>query len=160
MNKHKKATALIERAMNNSSLDELQDIVIFQDTTGLYQLFNQYSIKKTSPNDFIVTTRTSYTTHTFYSLKNAVTWCIFDKQNKVYESNRIVTLDRQIGGLEVNLAIHKKLFEKAKNNEDKLIYVAKLGEDRMKKNAIASELYSYIESSKNWQIKRFNKKPA
>lgn len=160
MSKHKKAAALLERAMDSNSLNELQDIIIFQDTDGLYQLFNFYIIEKKSLNDFVVTTKTSYTTHTFYTLKNAVTWCIFDKQNKVYESNRIITLDNQIGGLEVDLAIHKKLFEKSKNIEDKLIYVAKLGEDRIKKNAIAEELHSYVVSSKNWQIKRFNKKPA
>ncbi len=160
MSKHKKAAALLERAMDSNSLNELQDIVIFQDTDGLYQLFNYYIIEKKSLNDFVVTTKTSHTTHIFYTLKNAVTWCIFDKQNKVYESKRIITLDNQIGGLEVDLAIHKKLFEKAKNIEDKLIYVAKLGEDRIKKNAIADELHSYVVSSKNWQIKRFNKKPA
>jgi hypothetical protein len=101
----------------------------------------------------------TYTEKVFYTLKNAVTWCTYDKRNKFYESNRIVELDNRLGGLEVDISIHYKLFKTVKDDNDKLIYLAKLNEDRTKKRSFTTELTRYVEESKTWQQKRFNLKP-
>jgi hypothetical protein len=44
--------------------------------------------------------------------------------------------------------------------DDKLIYLAKLGEEKMKKRQIYDELGRYIATSKSWQTNRFNTKPV
>ena len=63
-----------------------------------------------------------------------------------------------LSSLEVHISIHSKLFKKAKKTEDKLIYLAKLNQDKLQKTAMSEELSKYIQSSYNWQQKRFGLK--
>lgn len=157
----KKRDALnkLEKFISTDIIGNLQDVVIYQDNDGSYQLFNLYRISKGSDKEFIVTMNHTYTQKVFYTLKNAVTWCTYDKRNKFYESNRIEELDNKLGGLEVDISIHYKLFKTVKDDNDKLIYLAKLNEDRGKKRRFTTELSRYVEESKNWQQKRFSLKP-
>ena len=148
-----------ERVEKDSIISNLQEVIIFQEEDGTYQLFNKYRITKLSEFEFNVSAYRSATTNNFYTLKNAVTWCIFDKQNKVYETNRISELDKKLGGIDVDISIHTRLFKKNKDMTTKLIYLSKLTEDKLKKRIITTELYTYILESKRWQIQRFNRKP-
>ena len=150
----------LEKFIKSTFLDELEDVIIFQDTDGSYQLFNSYHIAKTVKNEYIVTMTTTFTTHTFNELKNAVAWCTFDKRNMLYESNRILKLDNLLAGLDVDISLHTKIFKNTKNTDDKLIFLAKLSEDKLKKKRITDELYTYVSDSKRWQIKRFDRKPV
>jgi hypothetical protein len=68
-------------------------------------------------------------------------------------------LDNLLAGLEVDISLHSKMFKNAKNTDDKLIFLSKLSEDKLKKQQITYELYTYINDSKKWQTKRFNTKP-
>jgi hypothetical protein len=159
MIKKNKAAASIDKLMKSDALGELEDIIIFQNNDGSYELFNGYVITRSIDNAYVVTMLTTHTTHTFYTLKNAVTWCIFDKRNMIYESNRIIILDNLQGGLEVDIALHSKMFKNTRNSDNKLIFLAKLNEDKMKKKQINDELFVYINNSKKWQTHRFNRKP-
>ena len=103
---------------------------------------------------------TTFTTHTFNELKNAVAWCTFDKRNMLYQADRILKLDNLLAGLEVDISLHTKIFKNTKNTDDKLIFLAKLSEDKIKKKKITDELYTYVSDSKRWQTKRFDRKPA
>jgi hypothetical protein len=51
------------------------------------------------------------------------------------------------------------LYKKAKTPDDKLIYLAKLNEDRLRKKSVIKELEEYVSESNIWQSKRFNRKP-
>ena len=157
--KKRDALKKLDKFISTDIIGNLQDVVIYQDQDGSYQLFNTYRIAKGSDKEFIVTMNHTYTEKVFYTLKNAVTWCTYDKRNKFYESNRIVELDNRLGGLEVDISIHYKLFKTVKDDNDKLIYLAKLNEDRTKKRSFTTELTRYVEESKIWQQKRFNLKP-
>jgi hypothetical protein len=103
--------------------------------------------------------RTTHTECCFYTLKHAVAWCTFDKRNMVYQARRILQLDRLLSGLEVDISLHTKIFKNTKDSNDKLIFLAKLSEDKMKKKQFTDELYRYINDSKKWQTQRFNRKP-
>jgi len=157
--KKRDALKKLDKFISTDIIENLQDVVIYQDQDGSYQLFNIYRIAKGPDKEFIVTMNHTYTEKVFYTLKNAVTWCTYDKRNKFYESNRIVELDNRLGGLEVDISIHYKLFKTVKDDNDKLIYLAKLNEDRTKKRSFTTELTRYVEESKTWQQKRFNLKP-
>ena len=61
------------------------EISIFKNQDGSYELFNKYIINKIN-NRYQVNKKVSYTSKNFSTLKNAVTWCIFDKRNKIRES--------------------------------------------------------------------------
>jgi hypothetical protein len=50
------------------------------------------------------------------------------------------------------------MFKKAKKTEDKLIYLAKLNEDKYQKRSMSDELANYIRNSYTWQQQRFGLK--
>ena len=150
----------LEKLMKSDFIDELEDVIIFQNTDGSYELFNTYHINKNVTNEYIVTLSTTFTTHHFYTLKHAVAWCTYDKRNLLYQAQRILLLDNLLSGLEVDISLHTKIFKNTKNSDDKLIFLAKLSEDKLKKRHITDELYTYINDSKRWQNNRFNRKPV
>jgi hypothetical protein len=156
-NRRNKALNKLDKIIRGSDLDTLQDIVVFQNEEGVYEAFGTYRIARGPTGAYRVTIPTTFVEKTAYSLKNAMAWCIFDKQNKIYEADRILELDHNLGGLEVDLAIHQKMFQAAKNDDTRLIYVAKLTQDRERKKQMSDELTKYIDESKRWQDRRFSK---
>jgi sulfur carrier protein ThiS len=88
-------------------------------------------------------------------LKNAVAWCTFEKRNKFYQSTRIEQLDTAIGSINVSINIHQTLIKKSKELDKKMIYIAKLNEERLRRKSMATEMNSYIVESKYWQTKKF-----
>lgn len=149
----------LEKLMKTEILGELEDVIIFQNTDGSYELFNTYIIKKNKQNEYVVNMHTTYTTYHFNSLKHAVAWCTFDKRNMLYQATRILQLDNLLAGVEVDISLHTKIFKNTKNSDDKLIFLAKLNEDKTKKRLFTDEIYRYINDSKKWQTKRFDRKP-
>ena len=150
----------LQKMIPNSEMKSLQDLIIYQESDVSYQLFNRYVINKKTVSEYVVTTTFSDDPYTFNTLKNATAWCIFDKRDKFYEARRILELDNKLGGIDVDIMIHQKLFKKSKTDEDLLIYIAKLNEDRIKKQMIVDELDSYVSESKIWQERRFERKSA
>lgn len=159
MNKRHYPEKQLEKLMKTEILGNLEDVVIFQNTDGSYELFNTYIIKKNKQNEYIVTMHTTYTSYCFYSLKHAVAWCTFDKRNMLYQATRLLQLDNLLAGLEVDISLHTKIFKNTKNSNDKLIFLAKLNEDKTKRKLFTDEIYRYINDSKKWQTKRFDRKP-
>ena len=149
----------LEKLMQTEFVGQLEDVIIFQNTDNSYELFNTYHINKNNTNEYIVKMHTTFTSHNFNTLKHAVAWCTFDKRNLIYQSNRILKLDNLLAGLEVDISLHTKMFKNAKNSDDRLIFLSKLSEDKLKKRQITDELYTYINDSKKWQTKRFDTKP-
>ena len=152
----------IDRKLDNmittSEFAKLQDVVIFQDTDGTYNLFNKYHIRKKDVNNITVSLNNGDDVNSFFSMKNAVCWCVLDKIGKYQLANRVIDLDMHLSSVEVHISIHSKLFKKAKKTEDKLIYLAKLNEDKFQKKSMSEELNKYIVNSYAWQQKRFGLK--
>jgi hypothetical protein len=149
----------LKKVIPADAINNLADLSVLKDTDGSYHLFDKYTIRRIN-DEYIVTVNSFDTTKTFYTLKHAVTWCTFDKRNKILDSNRIYDLDKKVAGLESIIQGHQKLIKTAKNMDDKLIYLAKLGEEKMRKRQLHDELGRYIATSKSWQTSRFNTKPV
>ena len=158
MNKDIDIDTKFERVIGRSAIAKIQDISIFRELDGSYTLFNLYDIAKTTGDEYQVSVKKTHTVHTFYSLKNAVTWCSYDKQNKIVQAKRIIELDQKLCGVDMDVLLHKKLFRTTKNADAKLVYVAKLNEDKIKKAQITRELYRFIDNARSWQQNRFNSK--
>jgi hypothetical protein len=148
----------LDNMIANSEFAKLQDVVIFQDTDGTYNLFNKYHIIKKDVNNITVSLNNGDDVNSFFSMKNAVCWCVLDKIGKYQLANRVIDLDMYLSSVEVHISIHSKLFKKAKKTEDKLIYLAKLNEDKFQKKSMSDELNKYITNSYAWQQKRFGLK--
>jgi hypothetical protein len=149
----------LDNMLSTSEFAKLKDVVIFQDTDGTYNLFNKYHIKKKDVNNIVVSLNNGDDVNSFFSMKNAVCWCVLDKIGKYHLANRVIDLDMHLSSVEVHISIHSKLFKKSKKTEDKLIYLAKLNEDKFQKKAMSEELEKYITHSYIWQHKRFGLKP-
>ena len=148
----------LDKMISNSEFAKLQDVVIFKDTDGTFNLFNKYHIKKKDATDIVVSLNNGDDVNSFFNMKNAVCWCVLDKIGKYQLADRVINLDMHLSSLEVHISIHSKLFKKAKKTEDKLIYLAKLNQDKLQKTAMSEELSKYIQDSYNWQQKRFGLK--
>lgn len=143
----------IETFINKELNVNLSDAAIFKHDDVTYELFNKYIIKKISEYKFLVTT--SYEQKSFSFLKNAVIWCTFKKRDKFYEMKRIEELDILMNSIDVMIEQHTRLSISANVYEDKLIYLAKLNEDKLKKQCMLKEIKDYVSDSKAWQLKKF-----
>jgi hypothetical protein len=139
----------------HKQLEKLQDLVIFRENDGTFNLFGKYIITKVSAIECTVTAPSSGLFLSFSSLRNATAWCIMDKREKLYEARRIKELDSTLTGIDVGLIQHQNLLKKAKTSNDQLIYFAKLTEERLKKKRVVEELNGYVINTKMWQTKRF-----
>ena len=148
----------LENSILRNTIQTLQDISVFQDPNGDYQLFNRYTVRK-SKDGVEVFGPSIVDVLTFNSLKTAVAWCTNDKRVKVSDAKRILELDRCLCGVDADIQQHQKLAKKAKDIDAKLIYLAKLGEDKLKKRLMTAEMDAYVSESRSWQHRRFNAKP-
>ena len=149
----------LKKVIPPDTINNLADLAVFKETDGSYHLFDKYVIRRVN-DEYEVTMYSIDTKKIFYTLKHAVAWCTYDKRNRIVDSNRIYDLDKKVAGLESIIQGHQKLIKSAKNMDDKLIYLAKLGEEKMKKRQLYDELGRYIATSKSWQISRINTKPV
>lgn len=134
------------------------DLAIFKNDDGSYELFNRYKVQKNDQNHYYVTHKYNYDFKVFSKLQHAVTWCIYEKRNKINDSKRIEELDRNISSAEVAIQNHQKLISKSKNLESSLIYMAKLNEEKLKKQAMLEELKGYVLETNYWKNKVFARK--
>ena len=147
-----------ERILSKSSISDIENVLIVRISNNNYHLFGRYFITKKDNNNVVVKLHNGDEVNSFYSMKAAVCWCVFDRRGLYSAANRIINVDRKLSGLEVSISIHKRLFENAKDQDTGLIYLAKLSEERIQKREMTSELNRYITDSYNWQQKQFDLK--
>jgi hypothetical protein len=146
----------IERVIQKDQLRSLEDIVVYQDENGIYQLFETYSIQKVD-SLYVVSGNKMTKNLSFSILKNAVTWCTYDKRNRIIDAKTILELDQQLSRIDSDIIIRQSMIHRTKIADEKLIYIAKLGEDKIRRKQMVKQLDDYIQESKNWQIKRLSK---
>lgn len=135
-------------------VNKIQDLLIVREDDGSYNLFGKFTIARNELGYYVIQTSVEETLD-FSSLKHAVTWCVFNKNKKFKEIKRIHELDTLMGSLDVAIAQHKKLAEKASDRESKEIYLAKLIEEKRKKRLLNEEIDEYVQISKYMQNKQF-----
>lgn len=144
---------LLKRLLSKDELSGLSGIVIIEDGEG-YVLFNQYHICKRK-NMYKLTHFDTYMDLDFFSLRNAIIYATLDKRNKIQEAKSVLSLDRLLEGAMANFDLHSALIQKTKNNENKVLYQAKLQEDKTKKKQILKQLSNYAREVKSWQFRQF-----
>jgi hypothetical protein len=147
----------LTKTIPKKDIEKLQDLSVFREPNGTYSLFNKYKISKTNGLFYVEIDRVADKKE-FNVLKNAVAWCTYDKRNRINDSERILHLDIKLSGIEAEIEVHQKLVKRTKKTEEKLIYLAKLGEEKMERKRINDELTGYVYNSRNWQENRFNSK--
>lgn len=141
--------------MNHTDLSKkIKDLLILKQDDGSYHLFGQYQISKDSTELYNVSWKDDPTLSIkFGQLKYAVTWCVFHKNNKYKDLNKIAELDEILDSLSMIIDNHKRLAEK--NLENRPIHLAKLSEDKLRRKQAQKAMDYYVEYSKYWQNKTF-----
>ena len=140
--------------MNKAYIQKkIKELFIVQEDDGSYNLFGTYVVKP-QPNGGFKVSKHDEDSVEFSTLKYAVTWCVFEKNNKYKERERLCTLDQIINNLEVSMYQHKKLAKKVKGS-DRDIYLAKFLEDKIKKKKAIEEMEQYTSFSRYIQTKKF-----
>lgn len=144
----------LENFFNRELTPRLKDLLIVRGEDGSYHLFGKYKIVRDMHGYFLVyNTKKEHEGIRFSSLKHAVTYCVFEKNNKKDYNKRVVELDDILCSLDAAIAVHKKLLSSRKPIEDKLIFLTKLEEEKRKKRRLSEEMDTYVETSKRWQNK-------
>ena len=140
---------------NKNFIKQTSEISILKQDEGVYELFGKYFISGSKQTGYKVEINHNLDPKNFFMLRNAVTWCIFDKRNKIRECQRIEHLDKALDSIRVMIDWHKNLAGKSKDTEYKLVYLAKLSYDEGKRRILQKELANYILDAKIWQNSRF-----
>lgn len=146
-----------DKMLKKTDVASLKDIMIIQTAPKSYNLFDQYDIRW-EDGLYKVYCITAVDDLVFNALKTAVAWCIFDRRVKVTEAKRILELDRHGYNTIANIEVLTRLVRTAKKDEDKLVYLAKLGEEKLRSRQINEELEGYIHESRVWQMGKFKAK--
>lgn len=155
INTEKKLTKFVINELSTA----LSNVFLFKDKqTNEYWLFNRYYITETSPGIFQVSFTYNDNKQMFNSLKNAMCYCIFDNANKFNETMVIKNLDTLQGGIDVSIYQLKSLIEKTKDFDSKMIFVAKLNEELLRKKRIKIQIDKFIAKAKDLQSNRFKER--
>jgi len=106
---------------------KLQHNIIYE-TDDSYIFYDLYKIVKTSDKLYKVVRFTDLSEYIFTSSRNATTWIILDRYNKIIEARRTHELDKKLSSLDAELMLHKKLqicgaMESREINRDKYLVV-------------------------------------
>ena len=144
----------VEHFFNSSFVKDLIKISIIKNSDGSYELFDKYTITAKNKK-YVVEIKHIWNTLDFYSLQNAVTWCIYCQKNRFIESDRIHSLDKILEGINFSILSLKSKLKKAKTVEAAAIYSDKLSEDEAKQEKLLYELNSYRSQANYWQTHHF-----
>lgn len=154
MTKQDIALNKITQFLKKEFFNKMTDIAMLQNDDGSYEFFNRFTVYPVV-NGYDVHISNTSEVKLFSSLKNALTWCIFENRTKYSQARRIEYLDSMIAGIDVSIQVHKQLLKKSNDVEYKLIYAAKLSEEQTKKRQMIQEMSSFINESNNWQTRKF-----
>lgn len=145
--------------MNKKELvNKIKDLFIVREVDGTYNLFGKYTIIP-DHQSFVVIVQGESESHTFYNLRYAVTWCVFDKNKKYKEVKRVLELDNELVSLDAAIINHERLLLKG-GTENKYIYQAKLYEEKLKKRKLLDEINQFATLSKYMQTRKFQENSA
>ena len=147
--------------MNKQDLyKKINDLLFLKQDDGSYHLFGQYLIKRDIDQLYIVTYLhdPDMLPIKFSQLKYAVTWCVHHKNKKYKDIVKIAELDELLDSLNAVIEHHKQLLKR--NNDKKPIYLAKLGENKLKRKQAQQTMDGYVSYSKYWQDKTFKEYQA
>lgn len=144
----------VENFFNSNFVKDLVKISIFKNSDGSYELFDKFIISQKNKK-YIVETKYCFDNIDFYSLQNAVTWCIYTQKNRFAESTRIHTLDKIVEGINFSILSLKSKLNKTDDLESVTIYSCKLSQDEAKRQKLLNELFSYRSQAHYWQKHTF-----
>jgi len=142
------------KVMGRSTIDKLKNLMIFKLSENTYEVYFKYIVEKQSRNNYVVTKKDSSLNKNFYTLKNALAWCYYDKTQKFYQANRVDQLDRILQSTIFETKLQEKSLKKSLDSELAMIKMTKLIENKLKHESVIRELSTYTLESMNYNLKQ------
>jgi len=144
---------ILKRLVDKSEVEYLSENIVF-DNNGVYELYNQYTIKKTE-HGYVVNKKNIHLDQLFFSIRNAVIWISLDKRNKTVEAKDVLSLDNKLASAVYSIKHYAELTKRAVDLDKKSLYVCKYNEGNVKKRHTMEKLNEYAIETKRWQERRF-----
>lgn len=144
----------LKELFSDKSTQKLLGVIILK-TDNSYELFNSYKIvyKKTY---WLASSLTTSVSEKFYTIKSAVSYCIFHYANNIQEAEQVRLLDSKLGGAQNNKIIYTRLYKKHRATPQGLIYAAKIGECDCIIKQLTPILEKYWIKSREQQLRKFS----
>lgn len=154
MNKKEvKVEKFLQKQLTN---ENTLNLLLLQVSDNSYILFGKYHITKTNSFCYEVEIEDTNIKKTFNTLKTAVTWCVFNIKKKTQECKQIENIDFKLASLDIDIQQKTKVLNATKDEDFKFVYMTKIEEDNIKKQMLLKKLNRFINTSKDWQTKKFN----
>lgn len=137
-----------------SYIPSLSKFCIYDTDDGRYIMFERYSVQKFSDKTVVNRYRDDRVL-SFNRMRNAVAWVVLDKNNKMWEANRLLELDLRIVGLEIDLAQHERIKKTTNDMERYDIMINKIQHNRALQNKFQKEIDKYIIMANDCQQQGF-----
>lgn len=125
------------------SIPSLINFLIYDTEDGTYIMFERYRIQKRSDKTIVTRFRDDKIL-SFNKMRNAVAWTVLDKNNKMWEANRLMELDLKSVGLELDMAIHERIKKNTQDVERYDIMINKIQHDLALQTKFQKEIDKYI----------------
>ena len=151
-NKKMKVERFVKDQLTNT---RTMNLLLLEIDTDSYSLFGKYTINKEN-NYYVVCADNDDKKRIFNTLKTAVTWCVFKEKNRTLECKQIEQIDFKLSSLEVDILQTTKILNNLKDENFKLVFISKIEESNIKKRLLLIQLNKLINTSKDWQTKKFS----
>ena len=151
-NKKTKVERFVKDQLTNT---KTMNLLLLEIDTDSYALFGKYTINKEN-NYYVVCADGEDKKRIFNTLKTAVTWCVFKEKNRTLECKQIEQIDFKLSSLEVDILQTTKILNNLKDENFKLVFISKIEESNIKKKLLLIQLNKLINTSKDWQTKKFS----
>lgn len=142
------------KVMGRSTIDKLKNLMIFKISENSYEVYFKYLVEKLGRNNYMVSKKDTNVIKNFYTLKNALAWCYYDKVQKFYQANRVDQLDRILQSTIFETKLQEKSLKKITDSDKIIIKTTKLLENKLKQESVVRELASYTLESMTYNIKQ------
>lgn len=127
--------------------------LMYQTAPNVYVLFDKYQITKKKTQSIVIR-HSDNSEQQFSTSKIATAWCILDSFNKIYESQRVIDLDKKIQSLYWEKTNLTKL-QNSSRSEQQEIFRDKLLQTLSRQKQFQYELDKYIILAQQCQSRGF-----
>lgn len=144
-------------AVRNELRDVMPNLIIELDD-GSYELFGRYMILPQNPGYLVMCAATEV--GVFNSTRTAVSWCVADKFCHYTLANDILSLDRRLGLMEMDIKIRATLADRSNRPGFREIVGTKLETKLLNKKIVENQLTNCVNLAKYLQQRGFNNETA
>lgn len=149
------------KKLRNIALHSLQSLSsnIIVKVKDDFVVFNRYKISPTQDGYYSLY-RNDTLVHEFTNSRNALAFCILENRARIEEARQLVSQDKRIQRLEVDIDRQSRIIETTKDADRRELMAMRLTQNVAERGQVKIMLQSTIELAKYYQQKGFDNETA